>query len=49
MTQKSVTKTAPDMSLTTPKDRSSPLLKFIREEAPEAGSVTQIDEGVCSP
>ncbi len=39
-------KTAPDESLTTPRDTSSRLLNFIVDEAPETGSVTEVADGV---
>ncbi len=42
----SKTKTAPDESLTAPKDNSSRLLKFIMDEAPAPGSVTEVVDGV---
>jgi len=38
--------TAPDESLTTLRDTSSPLLTFIQDDKPENGSVTEIAEGV---
>lgn len=41
-----MTKTAPDESLTTPRDGSSRLLNFIVDEAPDAGSATEIADGV---
>ena len=40
------TKTAPDESLTAPRDNSSRLLKFIVDDAPAAGSATEIADGV---
>ena len=40
------TKTAPDESLTAPRDNSSRLLKFIVDEAPASGSATEIADGV---
>ena len=40
------TKTAPDESLTAPKDNSSRLLNFIKDEAPEPGSAIEVAEGV---
>jgi glyoxylase-like metal-dependent hydrolase (beta-lactamase superfamily II) len=40
------TPTANDESLVVPKDNSSPLLKFIVDKAPEAGSVTEVADGV---
>ena len=40
------TKTAPDESLAAPRDNSSRLLNFIREEAPEPGSAIEVAEGV---
>jgi len=43
---KAAIKTAPDESLTTPRDTSSRLLKFIVEDAPASGSVTEIAEDV---
>jgi glyoxylase-like metal-dependent hydrolase (beta-lactamase superfamily II) len=43
---KSHTKTAPDESLTAPRDNSSRLLSFIVDEAPEVGSATEIADGV---
>lgn len=43
----SSTKTdSPDESLTATKDTSSPLLRFITDSAPEAGSVTEVADGV---
>ncbi len=42
----SKTKTAPDESLTAPRDNSSRLLNFIVDEAPEAGSAIEIADGV---
>ena len=39
-------KTAPDESLTATRDTSSPLLKFIRETAPDVGSATEVADGV---
>lgn len=40
------TKTAPDESLTAPKDNSSRLLDFIMDEAPVPGSVTEVADGI---
>ncbi len=39
-------KTAPDQSLTDNSDRSSPILKFIVDEAPEPGSAIEVADGV---
>ena len=46
MTDQAPIKTPHDQSLVDPKQTSSRMLDFIREEAPESGSVTQITEGV---
>jgi len=40
------TETAPDESLTASRDTSSRLLEFITDEAPKAGSVTEVADGV---
>ncbi len=39
-------KTAPDDSLTAPKDNSTKLLRFIQDSPPETGNVTEIADGV---
>ncbi len=46
MTIQAPQKTPHDMSLTSAKDSSPPALDFIRDDAPEPGSVTQISEGI---
>ncbi len=40
------TKTAPDESLTAPRDNSSRLLEFITDQTPEPGSATEVADGV---
>jgi len=39
-------KTAPDESLTAPQDNSAKLLRFIRDDAPDTGAVSEIADGV---
>lgn len=46
MTLQAVKKTPHDVSLTTSKDRSSPMLEFFVETAPESGAVTKIANGI---
>ncbi len=46
MTIQAPIKTPHDLSLTTAKDNSSPMLEFIQDKAPENGSVTQIADGI---
>jgi len=45
-TKANSSKTSPDESLTTPRDNSSRLLKFIVDDAPASGSAMEIADGV---